>query len=37
MAVVETQVAATELEKVIPKVRVLFERDDEVLREHQEA
>lgn len=28
MAVVESQVAATELEKVIPKVRVLFERDD---------
>jgi hypothetical protein len=28
MAVVEAQVAATELEKVIPKVRVLFERDD---------
>ena len=28
MAVVEAQVAALELEKVIPKVRVLFERDD---------
>ena len=28
MAVVESQVAATELEKVTPKVRVLFERDD---------
>ena len=28
MAVVEAQVAATELEKVIDKVRVLFERDD---------
>jgi len=28
MAVVESQVAATELEKVIPKVRMLFERDD---------
>jgi hypothetical protein len=28
MAVVEAQVAATELEKVIPKIRVLFERDD---------
>jgi hypothetical protein len=28
MAVVEAQVAGTELEKVIPKVRVLFERDD---------
>ena len=28
MAVAESQVAATELEKVIPKVRVLFERDD---------
>jgi hypothetical protein len=28
MAVVEAQVAATELEKVIPKVRVLFERED---------
>lgn len=28
MAVVETQVAALELERVIPKVRVLFERDD---------
>ena len=28
MAVTESQVAATELEKVIPKVRVLFERDD---------
>ena len=28
MPVVEAQVAATELEKVIPKVRVLFERDD---------
>jgi len=28
MAVVESQVAALELEKVIPKVRVLFERDD---------
>jgi hypothetical protein len=28
MAVVESQVAATELEKVVDKVRVLFERDD---------
>ena len=28
MAVVESQVAALELEHVIPKVRVLFERDD---------
>jgi hypothetical protein len=28
MAVVETQVAALELERVVPKVRVLFERDD---------
>ncbi len=28
MAVVESQVAALELEKVIPKVRVLFERDN---------
>src|SRR6187431_3497656 len=28
MAVVEAQVAATELERVIPKIRVLFERDD---------
>ena len=28
MAVVESQVAATELERVVPKVRVLFERDD---------
>jgi len=28
MAVTETQVAALELERVIPKVRVLFERDD---------
>ena len=28
MAVTESQVAATELEKVIPKIRVLFERDD---------
>lgn len=28
MAVVETQVAALELEKVLPKIRVLFERDD---------
>ena len=28
MAVTESQVAALELEKVIPKVRVLFERDD---------
>jgi hypothetical protein len=28
MAVVEQQVAATELEHVVPKVRVLFERDD---------
>jgi hypothetical protein len=28
MAVVESQVAATELEHVVPKVRVLFERDD---------
>lgn len=28
MAVVETQVAATELENVVSKVRVLFERDD---------
>jgi hypothetical protein len=28
MAVVESQIAALELEKVIPKVRVLFERDD---------
>jgi len=28
MAVVESQVTALELEKVIPKVRVLFERDD---------
>jgi hypothetical protein len=28
MAVTESQVAATELEKVIPKVRMLFERDD---------
>jgi|SRR5436309_363182 len=28
MAVAETQVAALELERVIPKVRVLFERDD---------
>jgi hypothetical protein len=28
MAVTESQVAATELERVIPKVRLLFERDD---------
>jgi len=28
MAVQETQVAATELEKVLPKVRTVFERDD---------
>ena len=28
MAVVEAQVAGTELERVIPKVRTLFERDD---------
>ena len=28
MAVTESQVAATELERVVPKVRVLFERDD---------
>lgn len=28
MAVVEAQVAALELERVIPKIRVLFERDD---------
>lgn len=28
MAVVESQVAALELEKVLPKVRTLFERDD---------
>ena len=28
MAVVESQVAALELEKVLPKIRVLFERDD---------
>ena len=28
MAVVESQVSALELEKVIPKIRVLFERDD---------
>jgi hypothetical protein len=28
MAVTETQVAALELERVVPKVRVLFERDD---------
>ena len=28
MAVTETQVAALELERVIPKIRVLFERDD---------
>jgi hypothetical protein len=28
MAVVEQQVAALELERVIPKIRVLFERDD---------
>ena len=28
MAVTESQVAALELEKVIPKVRYLFERDD---------
>jgi hypothetical protein len=28
MAVTESQVAATELEKVLPKIRVLFERDD---------
>lgn len=28
MAVAETQVAALELERVIPKIRVLFERDD---------
>ena len=28
MAVVESQIAALELERVIPKVRVLFERDD---------
>jgi len=28
MAVVETQVAALELERVLPKIRVLFERDD---------
>src|SRR3982751_5716521 len=28
MAFVESQVAATELERVLPKVRVLFERDD---------
>jgi hypothetical protein len=28
MAVVESQVSALELEKVIPKIRTLFERDD---------
>jgi hypothetical protein len=28
MAVVESQVAALELERVIPKIRILFERDD---------
>ena len=28
MAVVESQVAGLELERVIPKIRVLFERDD---------
>jgi len=28
MAVVESQVAGLELERVIPKVRVVFERDD---------
>src|SRR6516164_9530401 len=28
MALVESQVAALELERVIPKIRVLFERDD---------
>lgn len=28
MAVIESQVAATELERVLPKVRVVFERDD---------
>lgn len=28
MAVVESQIAALELERVIPKIRVLFERDD---------
>src|SRR5215831_16349571 len=28
MAVVEAQVAALELERVIPKIRTLFERDD---------
>src|SRR5438128_2445949 len=28
MAVVESQVVALELERVIPKIRVLFERDD---------
>lgn len=28
MAVVESQVAALELERVVPKIRVLFERDD---------
>lgn len=28
MAVIESQVAALELERVIPKIRVLFERDD---------
>lgn len=28
MAVAETQIAATELENVVPKVRVLFERDN---------
>lgn len=28
MAVVEAQVAALELERVVPKIRVLFERDD---------
>jgi hypothetical protein len=28
MAVVESQVAALELERVLPKIRVLFERDD---------
>src|SRR5690349_12512813 len=28
MAVVESQVQATELERVIPKIRTLFERDD---------
>jgi hypothetical protein len=28
MAVVESQVTALELERVIPKIRVLFERDE---------